>query len=48
MPRIIGLLFSGFMVRLYGAVMATTVAYYVWSYVAHVFATANHAMSVLG
>jgi hypothetical protein len=48
MARIFGLLFSGFMVRLYAAIMAVTVGLYVWNYVAHVFATANHAMSVLG
>lgn len=47
MARIFGLLFSGFMVRLYGAALAVYVAVTVGSYVHHVFAAVNTALNVV-
>lgn len=44
MERIVGLLFSGFMVRLYAAVLACTVAYKVGSKVIELFHTIPHGL----
>ena len=46
--RTIGLLISGFAVRLAAAAAAIYVGLTVYHYVAHVFGAVNHGLSVLG
>lgn len=48
MQRITGLIFSGFMVRIYAAIFAVVLAHYAWDYVSHVFAQVNHGLNRLG
>jgi hypothetical protein len=47
MARIVGMLFSGAMVRLYGAAIAIYVAVTVGRYITDVFGHVNAALSVL-
>lgn len=48
MQRIIGQVFSGFMVKLYAAAMALYVASCVYGYVTHVFGAGSALSKALG
>jgi hypothetical protein len=48
MARIFGLVFSGFMVRLYGAGMALYVGIQAYGFITHAFGAVNTSLSVLG
>lgn len=47
MARIFGLVFSGFMVRLYGAAMALYVGIQAYGFITHAFGAVNNGLSVL-
>jgi hypothetical protein len=48
MQRIIGQLFSGFMVKLYGAALALYIGSQAYAYVMHVFGAGSALSKVLG
>jgi hypothetical protein len=47
MARIIGLLFSGFAVKLYGVIAAFYVASYVWAVLHPAMAAVSHGLQVI-